>query len=297
MHAQDERVASRRPYALEQLGRRVFTCEAEAWPGLTINAWDCDADEARTDFFLGQTTIFLRTAGYVDLRARSDGTLHRHRLGRGTLSIVNRTTRFDSMAWAGRFRVLTVEIDPSPVMQLFGPDARPPERPLVTEFAIDDGQLASLLRHMAAETRAGCPGGRMYGEYLSLALISYLCQRYSLCGCDGRPGKAVLSAAQLRQVEELVQGDIAGDLSLSALAEAVHLSAYHFTRLFKNTLGVPPHQYVTQKRVERARLLLDSTAISIANVALAVGFSNQSHFTTVFRKVTGTTPRLYKQSH
>lgn len=258
MHRQHKQSAPNHgPFPLERLGENLYTASNGAWPGLSVNEWECCGHHLQEGFSLDKTTIFLRTSGQVEVTTRIHGTVGSYTLDSGSASIVSSAVRFDSIAWNGRFRVLTVEIDPSRVIGLFGPDAQLPQRLLKTELEVRDLQLTSLLKNIAAEVRAAGLSGRLYSEYLSLALITYLCKRYALCGCDGRAGKALLTDAQLSEIDELIRADMSGDLSLSALADAIHLSTYHFTRLFKNTLGLPPHQYVTQKRIERARQLLE----------------------------------------
>ena len=87
---------------------------------------------------------------------------------------------------------------------------------------------------------------------------------------------------------------LAEDLLLSYLAAVVHLSPYHFARLFKESVGFPPHQYVIQRRVERAKLLLSTTNWSLTAIAHTVGFAHESHLALHFKRLTGVTPRYYR---
>jgi AraC family transcriptional regulator len=73
------------------------------------------------------------------------------------------------------------------------------------------------------------------------------------------------------------------------------LSPYHFVRVFKRWIGLAPHQYVMRRRLERGKELLEDTDLPIAEIALAVGCANQSHFSALFRRVTGMTPMTYRQ--
>ena len=85
-------------------------------------------------------------------------------------------------------------------------------------------------------------------------------------------------------------------MTLLDIAESLDSSAYHFARAFKRSVGIAPHQYVMRRRLDRARELLQNTGLPIAEVALAVGCANQSHFSAQFHKATGVTPLSYRQS-
>ncbi|MEP0956633.1 helix-turn-helix transcriptional regulator [Microcoleus sp. FACHB-1515] len=79
------------------------------------------------------------------------------------------------------------------------------------------------------------------------------------------------------------------------MAALIPISSFHFARAFKSAIGMPPHQYITQQRIDRAKLLLSATQLSITEVTFQVGFSNQSHFTAQFRKLVGATPKQYRE--
>ncbi|MBD2261169.1 helix-turn-helix transcriptional regulator [Pseudanabaena sp. FACHB-2040] len=87
-------------------------------------------------------------------------------------------------------------------------------------------------------------------------------------------------------------------MSLTALADQTNLSAFHFARLFKKSLGLSPHQYMLQNRVERAKRLITKTdRPDLADIALQVGFYDQAHFTKAFKRVVGLPPKgFFKQA-
>ena len=84
------------------------------------------------------------------------------------------------------------------------------------------------------------------------------------------------------------------DLSLSALAQQIGFSPYHFARLFRQTIGESPHQFVLSQRIEHAQSLLKETGQPLAQIALTCGFANQSHLTQAFRRTLGLTPAEYR---
>lgn len=100
-----------------------------------------------------------------------------------------------------------------------------------------------------------------------------------------------LTHTQLQQVLDHVCTHLDRDLSLTELAEVINISPTYFANLFKQAIGISPHQYVIQQRVERAKTMLTKTELTIADIALQVGFSSQSHLTQQFKRITGMTPK------
>src|SRR5205823_2906307 len=102
--------------------------------------------------------------------------------------------------------------------------------------------------------------------------------------------KGGFSRRQLRQLLDYMSANVAADYGIQELANLIELSPFHFCRLFKQSTGCSPHQYILQLRVAEAKRLLRSSQLSIAQIASQVGFFDQSHFTMTFRKLVGTTP-------
>jgi transcriptional regulator GlxA family with amidase domain len=100
----------------------------------------------------------------------------------------------------------------------------------------------------------------------------------------------------MRRVREYVEAHFGESIDLLVLAEVAGLSVHHFARQFKQSAGVTPHVYLTQKRVERAREMLVQTDLSLAEIAFAVGFCDQGHLARHFRDMLGTTPREFRWS-
>jgi len=99
-----------------------------------------------------------------------------------------------------------------------------------------------------------------------------------------------LSNKKLGLVLDLIESDLSKDLSLKVLAATVNLSEYHFLRMFNQSTGYTPHQYVISRRIESAKELLKKTEMSITEIAYLLGFSSSAHFTHHFRRKTGFTP-------
>jgi AraC family transcriptional regulator len=133
-----------------------------------------------------------------------------------------------------------------------------------------------------------------YGEALATALAIHLLQHYTVRPPQLPTYQGGLPQARLRRVLEYMQAHLDHELSLTALAAVVQMNPYYFSRLFKQSTGLSPHQYILQQRVEWAKRLLADARLSIAAVAQRVGFASQAHLTTAFRQRVGVTPPQYR---
>ncbi|MCW3099951.1 MAG: AraC family transcriptional regulator [Chthonomonadaceae bacterium] len=152
--------------------------------------------------------------------------------------------------------------------------------------------IAMLLR---LEMEAGVPNGSLYAEMLANALSVYLLQRESN---QARlpvpaPPEARRFRVELRRAVTYIQENLATDLSLEAIAREAGMSTYHFAHVFAQEVGITPHQYVIQARIERAKVLIARDGLPLADAAHLVGFSDQSHFTRKFKRLVGTTPHVF----
>jgi AraC family transcriptional regulator len=104
-----------------------------------------------------------------------------------------------------------------------------------------------------------------------------------------------LAPHRLRRVLDYVEDRLGEDLPLRQLSALAGQSPSHFSRAFKQSMGVPPHRHLRERRLARARELLEGTQLPVLQVALEVGFASQSHFTTAFRRAVGCTPWRYRR--
>jgi AraC family transcriptional regulator len=150
------------------------------------------------------------------------------------------------------------------------------------------------LRHIAMALRAGVQSGaagdHMYGEALSTALAVHLLRKYSAAGPVPKRTYGRLPREKLVSAIEYIQDQLGTDLTVSGIAQAVYMSPYHFTRLFKESTGLSPYQYVIEARVRKAKELLTTGQFTISEAAFHLGFADQSHLTRHFKRVFGLPP-------
>lgn len=124
----------------------------------------------------------------------------------------------------------------------------------------------------------------------STLLLTHLLQNYSNVQWKLPVVKGGLSPFVLRNVLAFIEENLGQPLTLAELAAQAALSEYHFARMFRQSTGLAPHQYVMQRRMEKAKALVQHTATPLTDIALACGFNSASHFSNRFRSVTGMTP-------
>ena len=148
-----------------------------------------------------------------------------------------------------------------------------------------------------AELTAGAAGGRLAAESLANVLAVHLIRHVLAPRRPARGRDGALPRGKLRAVVEYIEDHLDAGLTLEQMAAVAHLSPYHFARQFKAATGLPPHQYVIARRVERAQQLLHPDRdLSLAEIAARAGFSDQSQFSHHFKRLVGVTPGQFRLS-
>jgi AraC family transcriptional regulator len=201
--------------------------------------------------------------------------------------------------WQGRIDALHVLLEPSLVARVaaesFEMDPTRTVVPPLTGLILPE--LRSAMLAVDAELKAGGVGGPLLAESLANILAVHLIRHTT--GARRLPVSAhgVLPRGKLHTVIEYIMENLEGNPTLEQMAAVVHLSPYHFARQFKATTGLPPHQYVISRRIERAQhLLCADDELSLVEVALRAGFPDQSKFSFHFKRIVGVTPRQFRLS-
>lgn len=166
---------------------------------------------------------------------------------------------------------------------------------LADRFQLRDPQIEHIGWALKADIETGSIGGRLFRESLGTALAIRLLQRHNAHSLPMRDTRGGLSTAKLKHLVTHIEDNLESDLSLNELASVAAMSVSHLKTLFRRSTGVPVHQYVLRRRVERAKLLLQEEDLSITQVAFATGFAHQSHLARHMRKILGTTPATLRR--
>jgi AraC family transcriptional regulator len=179
------------------------------------------------------------------------------------------------------------------VAEEYGFDSRRVE--IRNRFQIRDIQLENICWALKTEMESNYPSGRLYVDSLAVSVASRLVSSHSSIAQRPPERSGGLGGRRFKQAVNYIEEHLAEDLSLSQLASATGISSSHFKTLFRESSGVPLHQYVIQRRLDRAKDLLMAGTLSIAEIALETGFSHQSHLARHLRRSSGLSPRAMRQ--
>lgn len=166
---------------------------------------------------------------------------------------------------------------------------------LIPSFSRSDPLIYGIGWALKTELETDGLEGSLYIDSLTTTLVNHLLRHYSTQKKISLLTSQGLSKRQLKQVIEYVDQHLDQNLTLATLAAIAHISPSYFSTLFKQSTGLAPHQYVIHCRINRAKqLLLQGT--SVAEVALNLGFSHQSHLSRHFKRLVGVTPKAFLKS-
>ena len=191
--------------------------------------------------------------------------------------------------WDSENHYLILSIEPAALLMAQSAD----EAELMPHFVAADPLVYGIGLSLKAELESNSLGERLYTDSLCTTLLTHLTRHYSTRQVKPSSQKNGLPPYQLQQIIDYIDAYLCQDLALVDLAALVNLSSNHFTRLFKQSTGFTPHQYVIKQRVERAKQHLLEGQLTIAEVALTVGFAHQSHLNRHFKRWVGVTPRVF----
>ena len=242
-----------------------------------------------------QTTIPLLSSGFeaVTLSAISS----RRESQKLTLENVIVTPAYQphTLLWNGETKLVMFDLEPEFIERAAGEALRGGEVDLRPERNVRDSFITQLGGALHSEFKNPSAVGGIYIESLAVALAVHLLRNYSVAAQSMREFSGGLWGARLRRAVEYIDAHLDQNLSLAQIAETVGLSPYYFSRALKKSTGYAPHAYVVHKRMMRAKQLLSETKIPVTEIAAAVGYANQCHFSTRFRKLVGVSPLAYRR--
>jgi AraC family transcriptional regulator len=238
-----------------------------------------------------RVTISLHVGSSVAVDCRRGGERHRGTSIHGDLEIIppnlggiwELKARDTALVIGLKLRVLQRIVEDS------GGDPR--ELRIVNRFQARDPQIEHIGWALKAEMENGYPSGRAYMDALATGLASRIVRNHSSLARAARATKATMPGRKLKAILGYIEDNLGRDLGLEEIACAAGLSVSHFKTQFRKSLGLPPHQYLLRRRVERAAMQLRKGKMPIGQIALENGFCHQSHLALHTRRVLGLTPQ------
>lgn len=162
------------------------------------------------------------------------------------------------------------------------------------------GHDDAVIRHIGASLMEGLrrpdDTNQLFIDHMMLALTAHVAQTYGGLTRRAEPVRGGLAPWQLKRVCERLDADLGGTLSLQQIAIEFGLSASHFSRAFRISTGLPPHQWLLRQRVEAAKQLMATVRdLPLSEIAISAGFANQSHLTKVFSAQVGASPAAWRR--
>jgi len=169
---------------------------------------------------------------------------------------------------------------------------------IVPQFLVRDPIIEAVVTELAIEAGNGSQSGLIYAESACEFLAHHLIKRYSTLSQTPTRPLGGLPAHRLKVVKNFIEENLGNAIALHELAALACVSARHFERAFRQSLGVPPHRYVLERRVLTARdLLLSRPELNIEEIARQVGFSGSSHLSSAFVRRMGCSPTTFRRMH
>jgi AraC family transcriptional regulator len=276
----------------------VAASDRLGWVGLEAARYHASPAWEYTAPALTHHRLVLVTQPPQELELRFDGVKRHVPPPAGAIIFVPAGTR-GQVRWSGGFDWLHIYLEPGLVARVAAEafDFDPARLTVPPLDCLDLPHLRAAMEAVGVELTTGNAGGPLAAESLANVLAIHLLRHVLAPRQPARRRDGTLPRAKLRAVVEYIEEHLGARPTLEQMAAVARLNSCHFARLFKAATGLPPHQYVITRRIDRAKHLLQAgTDQSLAEVAAHAGFFDQSQFCRHFKRLVGVTPRQFRVS-
>ena len=222
-----------------------------------------------------------------------NGQWHHQQYTKGDIAIVAAGELFPRVKIDREVPLLDLFLSADALVEGIG-DISSHQMQLRSHLQLRDPLIQQMALALKRELEIAPEDSQLYADSIATALGVHLLRRYGVKKSVIKEYKGGLTPSQLKIVIEYIQSHLDQELNLNKLASLIHLSSHYFASLFKQSTGLSPLKYITQSRLEKAKILLRQQDLPIGLICQEVGFKNQSHFTRVFRQYFQITPKAYQ---
>ncbi len=264
---------------------------------LTLEFFEAEPGSMPTQVFAQHHILLNLKAEPHRVENWRDG-VHRDFIFRRNEIVVTPAGKESGWRWHERSEVIVITLDPEKLERFAQREVGVllKESQLLDMPQFEDADICNagiMLRDALASQEVG---NDLMFEYLSRVFLVKLIQRYGNRREEDDELASGFTSKRFRQVLSFIGENFPRTISVEDLAEAANLSASHFSRVFKETIGQSPMQFVTRYRVEQAKKMLVDRDRPLIDIAVGCGFADQAHFSRVFKQAEGSTPRAYRES-
>jgi len=273
----------------------LLSSQDQGWENIIVEQFQHLSGEGRTHYQDEHTICLSLAPRPVQFLQIKGGKTHSSLYGKGDISITPAEMPFFAR-WQGEDRYLQIRIA-SRFMQRVASETleqSSDQLQLLPEFRIRDRKLEAIGMMLLAELHQEHSGSKLYIDSLSNVLAVHLLRQYATAKPQLQVYKGGLPQRQLLQILDYINEHLHEEMQLADLAALLEMSQFHFSHQFKQSLGISPHQYLLQQRIDRAKQLLRQSEQSIMDIAFLCGFNSHSHLSKQFRQLTGMTPTAYR---
>lgn len=282
-------------HQIECISLPILSSRNQGWENIVIEQFQHPAGEGRFHYSDEHAICLSLAPRPVRLLQTQGDKTHTGQYAKGDICITPAKVPFFAR-WDSDDRFLQVRITSRFIESVAREtiDTNSNRLELIPEFRTRDPQIEAIGMLLLSELKQENLGGRLYIESLANILAVHLLRQYAAAKPRLTIYEGGLRERQLLQVLEYINEHLNQDIKLADLAQLLGMSQFHFSHLFKQSIGTAPYQYLLQQRLERAKQLLKQTDHSIMDIALECGFNSHSHLSKQFRQFTGMTPRAYR---
>jgi AraC family transcriptional regulator len=268
----------------------MLSSQKALWHGIKVSYYNFQTDVETPEHCFSQHLITMHLNQVAVTKEQVlNGNLQCDRFKNGDICLVPATAPvLVRLQDASEF--ISLHLEPTFLRQIAAEVVDPDRLEVVPQFKLNDPIIYQIGMALKANIESESGYNRLYTESMATALSAHLLQHYSIQTPQIKGYSDGLSQVQLRQVTDYIHQHSAQNPSLLMMAEIVQMSPYYFSRLFKQSTGFTPHQYLLKYRTDRAKQLLKTTDLAIADIAGQVGFVDQSHLNRHFKRHFGVSP-------